>query len=59
MSFPAVKEQRGVNSVNKYWTTGTVLGKIRPGRVNMGMGKTGGLSAVSGEPTMNFLKEGT
>ena len=58
MSFPAVKEQRGVNSVNKYWTTGTVLGKIHPGRVNTGIGKTGGLSAVSGEPTMNFLKEG-
>ena len=35
------KEQRGVNSVNKYWTTGTVLEKIRPGRVNTGMGKQG------------------
>ena len=41
MSFPAVKEQRGVTSVNKYWTTGTVLGKIRLGRVNTGMGKQG------------------
>ena len=40
MSFLAVKEQKGVTSVNKYWTMGTMLGKIRPGQVNTGMGNS-------------------
>ena len=40
MSFPAVERAKGgVTSVNKYWTTGTMLGKIHPGRVNTGMRK--------------------
>ena len=40
--FQLWKEQRGVTSVNKYWTTGTVLGKIHPGWVNTGKGENRG-----------------
>ena len=59
MSFPAVKRAKGSNQCKQILDHGYRAGENLPGASKHRHGKNGGLSIVSGGPTMNFLKERT